>query len=109
LEIKINYTEMHGQQIIKTRFICLRPKSPSDLKPKQPPNSKRYSNILFISLKSPDNHTPSGFPNKTIVDYYKDAKLQVFSHAAEVSILLECTEQLFPSASAQHNSLILKG
>jgi hypothetical protein len=44
----------------------VRPTPHSHLKPEQPPHTKRYSDILLISLKSPENCIPSRFSKEPL-------------------------------------------
>jgi hypothetical protein len=46
------------------KYVWVRLKSHTDLKPEWPPGSQRYSDVLFISLKCPGKRIASRFPKR---------------------------------------------
>jgi len=77
----VSYYPMGPKRRNPDMYVWVRLKPYSDLKPEWPPRSKRYSDILFISLKSPVKRTPSRFPKRAPIE--REAHLQGILHISE--------------------------
>ena len=77
----VSYYPMGPKRRNPDMYVWVRLKPYSDLKPEWPPRSKRYSDILFISLKSPVKRTPSRFPKRAPIE--REAHLQGILHISK--------------------------